>query len=122
MTPDTLHTLYDSKRAPAPLSLATTAVVEPTVETTRLAALDWMRGLVMVLMAVDHSSKVFNAGRLVSDSFFTYRPGTPLPVLQFLTRFITHLCAPTFVFLAGSGLAFTVHRQVARGESPWSID
>jgi uncharacterized membrane protein len=127
MTPDTLHALYDSKRAPAPfapapVSLTKTAAVTPTVETTRLAAIDWMRGLVMVLMAVDHSSKVFNAGRLVSDSFFTYRPGAPLPVLQFLTRFMTHLCAPTFVFLAGTGLAFTVRRQVARGESPWKID
>jgi uncharacterized membrane protein len=122
MTPDTLHALYDSKRELAPLPLATTAEVKPRVESARLVALDWMRGIVMVLMAIDHSSKAFNAGRLVSDSFFTYQPGAPLPVLQFLTRFITHLCAPTFVFLAGTGLAFTVHRQLARGESPWAID
>jgi uncharacterized membrane protein len=81
-----------------------------------------MRGLVMVLMAVDHSSKAFNAGRIVTDSFFTYRPGSPLPVVQFLTRFITHLCAPTFLFLAGTGLAFTVQRQVAAGERPSAID
>jgi uncharacterized membrane protein len=85
-------------------------------------ALDWMRGLVMVVMAIDHSSRAFNAGRLVTDSFFTYQPGAPLPVLQFLTRFITHLCAPTFVFLAGTGLAFTVHRQITQGERPWAID
>jgi uncharacterized membrane protein len=81
-----------------------------------------MRGMVMVLMAVDHSSEAFNAGRLFTDSMFFYKVGTPLPVAQFLTRFITHLCAPTFVFLAGTGLAFTVHRQIAKGESALSID
>lgn len=88
----------------------------------RLAPLDWMRGLVMVLMAVDHSSEAFNAGRVFTDSMFFYRVGTPLPLWQFLTRFITHLCAPTFVFLAGTGLAFTVQRQVSKGERPWIID
>ena len=81
-----------------------------------------MRGIVMILMAVDHSSEAFNAGRLFTDSFFFYQRGTPLPVGQFLTRFITHLCAPTFVFLAGTGLAFSVTRQIARGERPWAID
>src|ERR1700722_6528699 len=52
----------------------------------RLVALDWMRGLVMVLMAVDHSSEQFNAGRLFTDSALFYPPGTPLPAGQFLTR------------------------------------
>jgi uncharacterized membrane protein len=78
-----------------------------------MVALDWMRGLVMVLMAIDHSSDAFNAGRLFTDAAMLYKPGTPLPAAQFLTRWITHICAPTFVFLAGTSLAFTVSRKVA---------
>jgi uncharacterized membrane protein len=89
---------------------------------SRLVALDWMRGLVMLLMAVDHSSGEFNAGRLVTDSLFLYKPGTPLPAAQFLTRWITHLCAPTFVFLAGVSLAFSLARRVERGENAVLID
>jgi uncharacterized membrane protein len=93
---------------------------------SRLPALDWMRGLVMVLMAIDHSSDAFNGGRLFSDAAFLWHPGAPLPAAQFLTRWITHICAPTFLFLAGTGLAFTVSRQVAAGDrpgaSPGSID
>lgn len=87
-----------------------------------MAPLDWMRGLVMVLMAIDHSSDEFNAGRLFTDSVSFYEPGTPLPAAQFFTRFITHLCAPTFVFLAGTGLAFTVQRQIEKGERAFVID
>jgi uncharacterized membrane protein len=97
-------------------------MAQSTVKAERLVPLDWMRGIVMVLMAVDHSSEAFNAGRLFTDSFFFYQPGTPLPVAQFLTRFITHLCAPTFVFLAGTGLAFTVDHKIKKGESAWVID
>lgn len=108
--------------AVAPVPLAAPLQIESTAKATRLVPLDWMRGIVMLLMAIDHSSKAFNAGRLVTDGVFSYHPGAPLPVVQFLTRFITHLCAPTFVFLAGTGLAFTVQRQIARGESPWTID
>ncbi len=44
-------------------------------EHSRLIALDWMRGIVMLLMAIDHSSGEFNAGRLVTDSVFLYKPG-----------------------------------------------
>ncbi len=82
---------------------------------SRLPALDWMRGLVMVLMAIDHSSDAFNAGRLFTDAVGFWHPGWPLPAAQFLTRWITHICAPTFVFLAGTGLAFTVARQQKAG-------
>lgn len=76
----------------------------------------------MLLMAVDHSSGEFNAGRLITDSAIFYKPGTPLPALQFITRWITHLCAPTFVFLAGASLALSLGRRIERGESPASID
>lgn len=89
---------------------------------SRLVALDWMRGLVMVLMAIDHSSDAFNAGRLFTDAASMWHPGAPLPAAQFLTRWITHLCAPTFLFLAGTSLAFTVSRQQASGDRPAAID
>ncbi len=77
----------------------------------RVVALDWMRGLVMVLMTVDHASGVFNRGRLMADSVAMYQAGTPLPAAQFFTRWVTHLCAPTFVFLAGAALALSAARR-----------
>ncbi len=67
-------------------------------DASRLAAIDWMRGLVMVLMAIDHASLAFNGGRLGDDSWFAHQAGSELPAAQFFTRWITHLCAPTFVF------------------------
>jgi len=86
----------------------------------RLVAVDWMRGLVMVLMTLDHASGEFNAGRLFTDSVVMDRP--TLPVADFFTRWVTHLCAPTFVFLAGTGLALSVQRRMQAGERPGSID
>ena len=88
----------------------------------RLQEIDWLRGLVMVLMTIDHASGVLNPGRLMTDSPFMHTPGAALPVDQFLTRWISHLCAPTFVFLAGAALALSVARRVAAGDSPRSID
>ncbi|MGH8647092.1 MAG: heparan-alpha-glucosaminide N-acetyltransferase domain-containing protein, partial [Gammaproteobacteria bacterium] len=88
----------------------------------RLIALDWMRGLVMVLMALDHASMIYNSGRLALDSAATYAPGTPLPWAQFLTRWVTHLCAPRFVFLAGAALALSCHHRGASGHSERSMD
>jgi uncharacterized membrane protein len=99
--------------------LASTAAA-PAASRRRVVAIDRMRGLVMVLMAVDHSSGEFNAGRLFTDGAFVYRAGTPLPTAQFLTRFVAHLCAPSFVFLAGTSLALSLARRKA--QSGWSID
>src|SRR5690348_8818840 len=91
-------------------------------ESRRVPALDWMRGAVMVLMAVDHASGSFNAGRLVTDGTFLYTPGSPLPAAQFFTRWITHVCAPAFVFLAGTALALSIAKRSASGDSPGVID
>lgn len=82
----------------------------------RLAALDWMRGIVMVLMALDHASAFYNPGRLAVDSAATYLPGSDLPLDQFLTRWVTHICAPTFLFLAGTSLALSCRRLRAQGK------
>jgi uncharacterized membrane protein len=88
----------------------------------RLASVDWMRGIVMVLMVVDHASMAYNANRISGDSAATYTSGDPLPPLAFLVRFCTHLCAPTFLFLAGTALAISVERRIARGQSPRAVD
>ena len=88
----------------------------------RLHALDWMRGIAMILMATDHASAAFNSHRLVTDSSMFYAAGTPLPWLDFLFRWASHLCAPTFLFLAGVSLALSVDRRRASGVSEAKID
>jgi uncharacterized membrane protein len=77
-------------------------------KSARIASIDWMRGVVMLLMVVDHASMAFNGEHLSSDSIGMYRAGQPLPELAFLSRWLTHICAPTFVFLAGTALALSV--------------
>jgi uncharacterized membrane protein len=88
----------------------------------RLAPIDVLRGLVMVLMAVDHASAEVNAGRVFTDSARFWTPGSALPEAQFLTRWLTHLCAPTFVLLAGTALAISVEARKQRGDSAGAID
>jgi uncharacterized membrane protein len=97
-------------------------VATPNPRPARLPALDWLRGFVMVLMTVDHASGELNAGRLMTDGTSLYTAGTALPAAQFLTRWMTHLCAPTFVFLAGAALALSVERRKAAGESARDLD
>lgn len=88
--------------------------VGPAASTSsRFAALDWLRGLVMVLMTIDHASAAFNGGRLFADGLSAWQPGLALPADQFLLRWVTHLCAPSFVFLAGASVAFSARRRVA---------
>ena len=88
----------------------------------RLPAIDAMRGIVMVLMAMDHASHAFNAGRYVTDSIAWYPFGAEIPAAQFLTRWVTHLCAPTFLFLAGFVLALSVAKRLSRGDTQRAID
>ncbi len=97
----------------------------------RLAAIDWMRGLVMVLMTLDHASMAFNGERIAVDSAYMldprtgqpqHAPGSVLPALQFGVRWVTHLCAPTFLFLSGTSLALSLGRRRGAGASERELD
>ena len=88
----------------------------------RVLALDVMRGLVVALMAVDHASAAFNAGRMHADSAFLGGDPLPWPPAQFWTRWVTHLCAPSFLFLAGTAVALSVCASQRRGEHALAID
>ena len=69
----------------------------------------------MMLMTVDHAGTVFDAAHMHGDNGAFWTPGSPLPSGEFLTRWVTHLCAPTFVLLAGVSLALSAEKR--RGQS-----
>ncbi len=75
----------------------------------RVDSVDFLRGLVMVIMLLDHVREYVHA-----DAFrFSPTDLSKTNVLLFFTRWITHFCAPTFVFLAGT----SVYLQKMRGKS-----
>jgi len=77
----------------------------------RIFEVDMLRGLVIVLMALDHVRDYFFAGGGLGGN--PLDPETTTPWL-YTTRWITHLCAPTFVFLSG----VSAYLQFARGKPP----
>jgi uncharacterized membrane protein len=74
----------------------------------RLNSVDLLRGLVMIIMALDHVRDFFTEVRFDPSDL------SQTSVELFLTRWITHFCAPVFVFLAGTG-AFL---SLSRGRTP----
>ncbi len=79
--------------------------------TTRISSIDLLRGAVMIIMALDHTRDYFHR-------YSYYHDPTDLthtsPVI-FFTRWITHFCAPVFIFLAGTS-AFLSGRKKTKKE------
>src|SRR5687768_5330994 len=69
-------------------------VVKPAI---RIHSIDLLRGAVMLIMALDHTRHIFHTPAMIDEPT---NLATTTPVL-FFTRWITHFCAPVFLFLSG---------------------
>lgn len=76
----------------------------------RLASVDLLRGIVMVIMAIDHVREYVHGPAM---NFRAEDLGQTTAAI-FFTRWITHLCAPVFVFCAGLGAWFWLERHGGR--------
>jgi uncharacterized membrane protein len=82
--------------------------------TGRLESVDRLRGLVMAVMALDHVRGYF-AGSVDPTDLDT------TTAALFFTRWISHLCAPTFILLAGAGAYLALRRGKSRRELAWFL-
>ena len=79
------------------------------IKTERIQSLDFLKGLVIIFMALDHTRDYFHANSFLFD------PTDPekTNVVLFFTRWITHYCAPVFSLLAGTS-AYLVGRRKSK--------
>jgi uncharacterized membrane protein len=86
----------------------------------RVFAPDALRGLVVILMALDHANLLVaqqhTSGEYWGGSFPVYGDS-----LAFLTRFVTHFCAPGFFLLMGLGMALFARQRQERGWTRWEV-
>lgn len=93
-----------------PATVDATGHPAPDVRRRRIRIVDRLRGLMIVLMVLDHVRDYFHVSALTSQPTDLSQTTPTL----FMTRWVTHLCAPTFVFLAGA----SVYLQRAHTDLP----
>src|SRR5664279_4756540 len=83
------------------------------MDKNRINSIDITRGLVMVIMALDHMRDFMHSSSMSQDPTNLQTTTT----LLFMTRWVTHLCAPTFVFLSGVSAFISYRRSENLSES-----
>lgn len=99
-------------------------VISPVKQrgTGRIQFIDFARGVVMALMAWDHVSGFWQKGIYHHGGEGVMGRAPPFQnTIWFLARFVSHWCAPTFIFLAGTVLALSTIKRLGRGESQRDI-
>ncbi len=91
--------------------------VTPAGARPRLDSLDLLRGAIMVLMALDHARDYLSAAVLLFEPTDLARTTPAI----FLTRWITHFCAPVFFLLAGTGAYLSRGRGRTTNEVAWFL-
>jgi len=83
------------------------------INSDRVQSIDFLRGLVMIIMALDHVRAYFHFDTFLFSPTDLDRTTPTI----FATRFITHLCAPIFIFLAGTSAYFVAQRKTLKDTS-----
>src|SRR5437899_5123073 len=98
--------------SPAAVTLSTKASLL-AAQVPRLVSVDVLRGLVMVIMALDHTRHFMSNARFNPEDLTQTYPAL------FFTRFLTHYCAPVFSFLAGTGAYLATSRGTTISQVSW---
>jgi len=86
-------------------------------EKQRFLFIDQFRGLIVILMLVDHTSYYFNS---------IWNQIDPLDPLfdtwgQFVLRYVSYLCAPGFLMMAGAMVWWSYHKRIEKGTRDWTV-